>query len=308
MTRSFSKRELTSPGTVLGEVYHYVGNEAKQTFEIDDSNPQQVPLHDLRALGEVPDLKTDGFTYVSERHVTGIEKMRELSDEHRDALEEDSVELVKELTRAKTAFSYAAFFRDHTSDDSIRPVPVIHSDLSPEGAKVVKEALQEVFMESKDPTDIEIAEKLGGKGVMILNVWRPIHTVQDNPLGFCKWDSLLEDDAMKWKIGPTDTENGLQAWRYRKGQRWVYLREQEPHEVWVFMQHDARAHDGHGINIPHASFTLQGDQNQVQPSTRMSFETAIIALVEPPPPEGILSRFTGHIQSYWNQFKWNDFN
>ncbi|KAH9819695.1 hypothetical protein DFH28DRAFT_1093656 [Melampsora americana] len=303
--RSFSKRELKNPGTVLGEVYHYVEDEVDKLYGVDYSNPQIVSLHDLRASGEVPTLEADGFTYVSERHVSGIEKMIELSDEHRDALEVDSLELVQKLTGAKYTFSYAGFFRDHESPESIRPVPAIHSDLSLAGAQFMKQLLRRELLKSKDSRHVEIAKHLGGKGVMILNVWRPIHTVQDNPLGFCKWDSLLKEDALEPKIRPTDTEEGLQPWKYRKGQRWVYLSEQKPEEVYVFMQHDSRAPDGHGINVPHASFTLI--ENRDKPSTRMSFETAIVAIIEPP-PEGVFSRFTGQIQSFFNRFNRNGFD
>ncbi|EGG04541.1 uncharacterized protein MELLADRAFT_30168, partial [Melampsora larici-populina 98AG31] len=104
----------------------------------------------------------------------------------------------------------------------------------------------------------------------ILNVWRPIHAVQDNHLGFCKWDSLVKEDAVEANIKPDGSWNSLQAWKYRKDQKWFYLSEQKPHEAFVFMQHDSRAPDGHGINVPHASFNLEKDADK--PPTRMSFE------------------------------------
>ncbi|EGG06785.1 uncharacterized protein MELLADRAFT_30159, partial [Melampsora larici-populina 98AG31] len=88
----------------------------------------------------------------------------------------------------------------------------------------------------------------------IYNVWRPIRRVHDIPLGICKWDSVSQEDVLDWGILPTYVANTVQAWKYRKGQSWFYLSKQRPDEVYVFMQHDSRAPNSHGINVPHASF------------------------------------------------------
>ncbi|EGF98194.1 uncharacterized protein MELLADRAFT_113763 [Melampsora larici-populina 98AG31] len=91
------KRELKDPGTVLGEVRCLEANEIKNSWKVDNSQTHQVPLQDLRSLDAKPDLKTYGFTYVTERHIAGPEDVEELSDEYISALEDDSVELVKDL-------------------------------------------------------------------------------------------------------------------------------------------------------------------------------------------------------------------
>ncbi|EGF98195.1 uncharacterized protein MELLADRAFT_30153, partial [Melampsora larici-populina 98AG31] len=112
----------------------------------------------------------------------------------------------------------------------------------------------------------------------IINVWRPVHAVQDNPLGLCKWNSLLPEDTLQAKITPTTAENSMQAWRYREGQDWFYLSKQQPSEVYAFMQHDSRGENGHGVNVPHASFTLTEDREKT--FTRISFECRVIAIVD----------------------------
>lgn len=44
------------------------------------------------------------------------------------------------------------------------------------------------------------------------------------------------------------------------------------------MQHDSRAEDKHGINVPHASFMLEDGKGKFP--TRASFECRVIAIVE----------------------------
>ncbi|EGG06786.1 uncharacterized protein MELLADRAFT_106271 [Melampsora larici-populina 98AG31] len=228
--------------------------------------------------------------------------MVEFSDEHYFALKEDSIQLVKKLTGAKSAVAYASVYRGDNSLDSLKPVPVIHSDMSAKGADLTKGLAQDIFLKSDDPKEVEFGKhlKLGGKNVVIYNVWRPIRTVQDNPLGICKWNSVLEEDALDLGIIPTDVTNAPQPWKYRKGQRWFYLNKQRPDQVYVFMQHDSRAgKDGHGMNVPHASFSLRGDFSKKP--TRMSFESVVFAIVDPIPPEGIFSRWAKDIKSLWNE-------
>lgn len=279
--KSFPKRELKSPESVIGQVKCLVKKEAENTYTADWDTTYKVPLHDLRHLEEQPSLRKDGFTWVSGRHIPGIENMVEFSEEHRAALEADSIALVKELTGAKSAYPYAMNFRDSTAGGSTGPAPVIHSDMSPKGAEFIKGLARNTFLTSTDPSEIRFGKYMReGKNIAILNVWRPIRIVQDNHLGFCKWDSLVKEDALDFGIKPSEPFNSLQPWRYREGQQWFYLSEQEPHEAFVFMQHDSTAPDGHGINVPHASFELEKDADK--PPTRMSYEARIVAILGTP--------------------------
>ncbi|EGG03098.1 uncharacterized protein MELLADRAFT_65847 [Melampsora larici-populina 98AG31] len=284
--RSTLKRELKNPETVFGGVFLFETDLPTKSYRVDESFKHQVPLQDLRSIPGTPDLNTDGFTYVSGRPVKGIKDLEELSDDHYDALVADSIELVKELTGAKSAFSYVAGFRDHTSPETPKPVSAIHSDLSAEGAEFAKQLTQAILLSSEDPEEYKFGRYLqeDGKNVVIVNVWRPIHTVQDHHLGICKWDSSLKEDAMRWRLEPSNLDNALQPWRYREGQSWWYLSDMRPDEAYVFMQHDSRAkEDGHGINVPHASFTFKKDANK--PSTRMSFESSVIAIIKSSPTQ-----------------------
>ncbi|EGG04540.1 uncharacterized protein MELLADRAFT_108363 [Melampsora larici-populina 98AG31] len=291
------------PETVVGKVYLLKGKQAEDTYSADRSKSQKVPLHDLRDMEDKPNLETDGFTYVSGWHINGIEDMVEFSEEHRAALEADSVELVKELTGAKSAYTYSMYFRDHTSPNAPKSAPVIHSDMSPEGAEYMKGVARKVFLTSPDPMEIRFGKYMReGKNIAIFNVWRPICTVEDNHLGLCNWRSLVKEDAVNFNIKPHNGLSSAQAWKYREGQQWFYLSKQQPNEAFVFMQHDSRAPDGHGINVPHASFKLKKDAGK--PPTRMSFEARVVAILgtptDPPiepPIGGRLSEFHTYMLS-----------
>ncbi|EGG11881.1 uncharacterized protein MELLADRAFT_58945 [Melampsora larici-populina 98AG31] len=267
-----------------------------------DKTLHHVPFRDLRSMNKIPNLKTWGFTYVTGRRVKGIENLEELSDKNQAALQADSVELVKELTGAKTVYALGGGYRDHSSLASVKSVQNIHSDMSPEGAEWFKLRAQNQLLRSMDPSEVAFGKHLSqGKDVVIYNVWRPLHTVQDNHLGFCKWDSGLKEDALTSNPQVTNSKNALQPWRYSEAQRWYYLSEQKKEDVFVFMQHDARASDGHGINVPHTAFNFEGFQG---PDTRKSYEIRVIAIIEPSFKRKLL-HLRERIKSVFNKFKWN---
>ncbi|EGG08053.1 uncharacterized protein MELLADRAFT_85212 [Melampsora larici-populina 98AG31] len=268
------------PGSFIGEAYLYLGRDGDRRFHFDYQK-FDVPLQDLRHTTEKPTLKDHGFTFVTDRHVKGLNPSNHFSHRNRAALEADSVELVKKLTGAKRAFAFTSSFRDHRLHGP-GPNPAIHSDFSLKGATWIKEKVKRDLANSGDPSKIDFAAgMMGGADVVILKVWRPIIPVRRNHLGICKWDSILEEDAPKWKIVPTDYDNAVQPWKYRNGQQWYFLSYQQPHEVFVMMQHDSSAVDHHGINVPHAAFNLKGHRSELP---RPSYETKVIAIINESPP------------------------
>lgn len=157
---------------------------------------------------------------------------------------------------------------------------MIHSDISPEGVSWTKNLAALMLSFPRDQEKFEVASRIReGAQVAIYNVWRPLETVHDNHLGFCKWDPQLKEDALKSFINPQKALDALQPWRYSERQKWFYLSQQEPHEAYIFKQHDDRAADHHGVNVPHASFHLQGERG---PQRRKSFEVKIFVTFNPP--------------------------
>ncbi|EGG05453.1 uncharacterized protein MELLADRAFT_64152 [Melampsora larici-populina 98AG31] len=284
------KAELKGHEIVVGKAFNYKWNEGAKSYELVTTESHKVPLRDLRSMDEKPNLKTDGFTYVSDRPtIDGADfKKQKGRNKLKPFLEKDSIQLVKDLTGSKSAIAFGSVYRDASSVGTNEIIPAIHSDMSPEGAIYFKTGFQQKLLASKDPSEVKFGQKMKkGKDVMILNVWRPLKIVQDNPLGICKWSSLLKQDAINFdrKIEATNALNSFQAWKYREGQQWFYISQQTPDQAYIFVQHDSR--DGHGINVPHASFTLE--DKQARKPTRISFETRIVALVDSPSQGGKFS-------------------
>lgn len=306
---SISRRELKSPAIVWGKVLNYKCNERSRSYELDPTHESKVPLQDLRALrlDEQPKLETDGFTWVSGRRIIEGEDFGQqgIRDKYKAELREDSIKIVKELTKSDQVISFTSDYRDKNSRETKNIIPAIHSDFSPRGAKHFKRELQERLLKSQNPDLMEFGKQMKkGKDVVIYNVWRPLQVVKDNHLGICKWDSLLKEDAIKFKqkIQQFDASNSFQAWRYREGQQWFFLSHQAPDEAYIFMQHDIRAaKDAHGINVPHASFNLEEEDEER--STRISFECRIVAIVDPSSNEGKPTKLNRKIKSFVNQFK-----
>ncbi|EGG10089.1 uncharacterized protein MELLADRAFT_30138, partial [Melampsora larici-populina 98AG31] len=117
--------------------------------------------------------------------------------------------------------------------------------------------------------------------LVVFNVWRPVKIVEDNPLAICYWDSIKEGDTSEFVLEPTSRANAIQTWNFKDHQKWAYLSNQKPEEAFVFMQHDSKGKGGHGVNVPHASVVLQGQEGK--PSTRQSYEFRIAVIMDDEP-------------------------
>ncbi|KAH9807415.1 hypothetical protein DFH28DRAFT_81757 [Melampsora americana] len=240
-----------------------------------------IKLQDLRACTK-PDLMTHGFTWVSGRDIVGREYMRQ--GEYQPHVEADSVDLVKKLMNTKLAICIQSAFRGPVGEESDYPIPIVHSDMSLEGAQWIKTYFQNQFLQSENQDKIQFGKYLQeNRDFVILNVWRPIYTVPDNPLGLCAWNSLSKEDIMDISVKPTSASTATQGWKYHKDQKWFYLSNQDPDEVYVFIQHDSTAIDGHGINVPHAAFIMAKDDFKAQ--QRTSIECRVMAFVDSPLPD-----------------------
>ncbi|EGG07325.1 uncharacterized protein MELLADRAFT_62621 [Melampsora larici-populina 98AG31] len=253
----------------------------------------QIPLQDLRKLQKEPDLKTQGFTYVLREFPSDALHLDAFSDGYTKLLERDAIALVKELKKKANLLarlrtnSHLAFCvsRGHRGKDpttaSEKPTRGIHSDMSSIGAKFIKENFITTRLKAlNDAKANEFLEEMRqGNHVVILNVWRPIQQVERDPLAICDWTTVSDEDHLDFGHHPMEADNAIQAWSYNKKQSWYYLPQQQPNEVFVFVQHDSAAPDGHGMNVPHASPVLLGTPEDTD--HRLSYDFRIAAIVGP---------------------------
>lgn len=145
------------------------------------------------------------------------------------------------------------------------PAHSVHSDFTPAGALRQLESVVQ---------DAEERQRLLKGRVQIINVWRPLKTVQRDPLAVCDWESLdwRQDRIANRLILPTGW-NELGKYSFNPRQKWYYLGRQRPQEALIFRQFDSQADQG-GMTLPHTAFV---DPDSKSGPARESIEIKMFA-------------------------------
>lgn len=130
------------------------------------------------------------------------------------------------------------------------PAHSVHSDFTPAGA--LKN------LESVIPDAAE-REELLKRRILAINVWRPLKTVQRDPLAVCDWATLnWQEDRITNRMVLPHGWHELGKYAFRESQGWYYLSEQQPQEALIFTQFDSeseQAEEG-GMTLPHTAFVV----------------------------------------------------
>lgn len=98
----------------------------------------------------------------------------------------------------------------------------------------------------------EAAHLLQGR-VQLINVWRPIKTVQRDPLAVALASSVRPEDLVPvGLIYPTRRGETLGV-RYSAGQQWFFKKNMRPNEVILIKCYDSKS-DGRAVAVPHSAF------------------------------------------------------
>lgn len=98
----------------------------------------------------------------------------------------------------------------------------------------------------------EASELLKGR-VQIINVWRPIKTVECDPLAVADAHSVVEEDLVPiGLIYPTRKGETLNV-RHSPAHRWYYKKGLTPEEVLLIKCFDSKV-DGRARRVPHTAF------------------------------------------------------
>ncbi|KAK0727160.1 hypothetical protein B0T26DRAFT_119283 [Lasiosphaeria miniovina] len=130
-----------------------------------------------------------------------------------------------------------------------QPALQAHIDASPEAVRLLIRSLN----------DPEKASRLAEGNFMYLNVWKPLKgPVREWPLALCDASSVDSSDLREHDtvFDPSTARENLMV-HFNANQRWYYLSEQLPSELWVFRQCDSSGKPG----VPHASFQLPTQAN-----------------------------------------------
>jgi hypothetical protein len=125
--------------------------------------------------------------------------------------------------------------------DNRAPAHSVHSDFTAQGALH--------HLESIIPDQQERTRLLAGR-VLIVNVWRPLKTIQRDPLAVCDWNSVNPRDSIPTRLILPHGWNELGRYAFSPDQQWYYLGRQQPSEPLVFTQFDSDT----GVSVPHSAF------------------------------------------------------
>jgi hypothetical protein len=126
------------------------------------------------------------------------------------------------------------------------------------------------------PDELERNRLLAGR-VLIINVWRPLKTIQRDPLAVCDWSSIsIQDEGISARLKLPIGRHELGRYAFSPTQRWCYLSDQQPNEPLLFTQFDSSKVDEGGFTVPHSAFV---DPEYTECAARESLEIKMFAFV-----------------------------
>lgn len=110
----------------------------------------------------------------------------------------------------------------------------------------------------------------------LINVWRPIRTIQKDPFAVCDSHSVPDEDILPVKLVYPDWVGEPCTIFPNKNHRWYYKYGQTPEQVLMVKCYDWKK-DGRARRVPHAAFT---DPAMVDKEPRQSIEVRALVFHE----------------------------
>jgi len=243
------------------------GGAAARSTLVGDYDDHAVEISDGREMAETFDLDTHGFALVT------LPPVGDLYD--RDVIASRHDVQCRQLVAAVTGAHRTEIF-DHTwraSAPDVRerhasrePSAFIHNDYTPRSAL---KRLRELMGEE--------AESLARRQFAIVNVWRPITTVQSVPLALCDARTVSPESLVPAERRGKGRVGEIYLLRYDPGQRWLYFPSMSPEEVLLIKTFDSRT-DGRARWCMHTSFDV--GINSAASAARESMETRLFAFFD----------------------------
>jgi hypothetical protein len=188
----------------------------------------EMPVFDLRSVSAPLSLEEDGFVVVT-RPSAG--KNFEDAEEIATTYTKEAEALVKELTGAEKVIVFGHAFRNATPGLPVgtrKPAYMAHIDYNEETVRAVAR---------KHLSPEEYARR-GQSRIVLVNVWRPIETVESAPLAVCDPRSISPEDLIHGPIGGASVSGipGAAGFNlaHNPKHRWYYLSKMQPDEVLAF--------------------------------------------------------------------------
>lgn len=255
--------EATMKYVVRGEkAVFYAGNRDKSYWPGED---HQVTIHDVRPL--IPDLALEKNGFVVVEGASGI---TDYTDETQLARYcRDTEALVARLTGADKVISFGAVIRTNATGTHGHNQPAFgaHVDY---GARTVADYTHDYL-----PGE-EAERRLKGRH-MLINVWRPITTVQSTPLAVADASTVKREDLFQSEVrgGLGGVARSLWGFNlaYQPDHKWYWVPQMRPAQALAFKLFDS---DGGAVQFTaHSAFEIPG--TPADAPARQSVELRTIA-------------------------------
>ncbi|KAF2661039.1 hypothetical protein K491DRAFT_588114 [Lophiostoma macrostomum CBS 122681] len=210
--------------------------------------------------GREKEYTLDGNGFQFYRH-TSVEKDFKDDEQIKAQYYPETEQLLKDATGASRIFIF-----DHT----LRRQPVDATAVKAGDSRAaLRGPVQRVHIDqsyaaalSRVPHHLpEEADKLLQGRVEIINVWRPIKTVQRDPLAVAEADSVDDKDLVVTELIYPNRRGETLAVKYDPGHRWFYKNQLTPDEVILIKCFDSKK-DGRARRVPHTAFEIPGTQDK----------------------------------------------
>ncbi|KAG9199374.1 hypothetical protein G6514_008533 [Epicoccum nigrum] len=214
--------------------------------------PHGVEVKDVRGRENEFSLDSNGFQFYKHQSVE-----KEFLDDVKikDQYYKETEQLLKDATRATRVHIFDhTIRRQATGGDNDRqlrgPVQRVHIDQSYDAA------LSRVPFHLPDEAD-----KLLQSRVQIINVWRPIKTVQRDPLAVAEASSVSDDSLTVIELIYPTRRGETYSVKFDPAHRWFYKSKLEPEEVILIKCFDSKK-DGRARRVPHTAFHIPGTEDK----------------------------------------------
>lgn len=232
----------TAPRTMAHDVtatMKYVVRGEKATFHPGDraksywpAEEHEVTIHDLRPIADRLSFDRNGFVLVREPSA-----VTDFTDQAQVALYQREVEaLVARLTGAARVVSFGPMIRTNAGGAHGHNQPAFgaHVDY---GDRTVRDFTHDLL----PPEEAE--RRLRGR-YMLINVWRPIATVESAPLAVCDASTVRREDLFDSEVvGGLGDFGRRSLWgfnlAYRPEHRWYWVPRMRPEETLAFKLFDS---------------------------------------------------------------------
>ena len=242
---------------VKGERAVFYASEREKSYWPEDDH--EVVITDLRSLDTTPTIERNGFTLL--REPTAV---RDFFDqgEIQTVLYPEAIALAKRLNGAAHAIAFGPVARSDSPDGNPSRLPAFgaHVDY---GRRTIEDMARPILGNQ--------ADHWLSKRVVLMNLWRPIKTVERTPLALCDASTVQRADLHDSEIrGGLDDPNRPPLYgyniSYNPAHRWFYASRMRPDEVFAFKLYDSDATrpqwTGHtAINDPESSIDAPARQS-----------------------------------------------